>query len=306
MRSQRGQGTVEWIGLVTVVALVLAVLLTSGMRVPGAALAHAVGSKLLCAAALADGCGDEPVLIAAYGTEIGQLVREHMPAIAFERGSRALPVDFRRCRRPACSDGTARGLVRRSDAGLPVTASTHVVDCRNPEGASDEPDCSGPRAGNLYIQYWLFYPDSATLRGVPIAGKAGYHPDDWESVQVRIEADGGVVERASSHHGYNHASGAANWGSDAGVEPLRTAAEVIGARPTNGWGPAAGLLRVSGGSHAGNASGYLDFDRIVPGPRVHLVPLEPIADAEGDSYRFAVSPPWRKRVWRNPEAETTD
>jgi hypothetical protein len=83
------------------------------------------------------------------------------------------------------------------------------------------------------------------------------------------------------------------------------AAEVVGARPHNGWGPASGLLLVSGGSHAGNSGGFQHVDRLVPGGRVHLVPLEPVA-AEGGSYRFAVSPPWRKRVWSDPEAVGTD
>lgn len=302
MRGERGQATVEWIGLVAVLAVLLAAFLAVGARVPGAALAGAVGSKLLCAVALTERCGDEPVLIAAYGSEVGRLVRERMPSIAFERGSRALPVDFRRCRISACGDGSARGLVARTDSGLPVTAFVHVVDCRgNQPGA----DCSGFRGGNLYIQYWLYYADSATLRGIPVAGAAGYHRDDWESVQVRISPGGRVEERASSHHGYNYSRGVANLGSDAAIGPLRGIAEAVGARPRNGWGPAGGMLRVSGGSHAGNASGYLNLDRVVPAGRIRLVPLEPIADA-GGVYRFAVSPPWRKRAWRDPEAGGTD
>jgi very-short-patch-repair endonuclease len=299
--NDRGQGTVEWIGLVAVVALAIVGLAAAGARVPGASLAGAVGAKILCAAALADRCGDEPVLIAAYGTEVGELARERMPALAFEEGARALPVDFRRCRSSACGDGSARGLVDRTDAGLPVTAFVHVVDCRDGDG----PGCSGDRAGNLYLQYWLYYADSATLRGVPVAGAAGYHRDDWESVQVRIGPDGAVRERASSHHGYNHARDVANVGSDAGIGPLRTIAEAVGARPRNGWGAAEGLLRVSGGSHAGNAGGYLNLDRIVLGGRVHLVPLEPLA-ATSEGYEFAVVPPWGKRVWRDPEAAGTD
>ncbi|HEX8689755.1 MAG TPA: hypothetical protein VF729_05885, partial [Solirubrobacterales bacterium] len=312
---------------------VMAGLVAAGVRAPGGALARAIGAKLLCAAALADRCGDEPMLIAAYGSEVGELVREHMPSLAFEQGARALPVDFRRCRSSACGDGTARGLVDRTDAGLPVTAFVHVVDCRDhdlgevsdgtagpdldvlegtgasvPAGIVDSggpPDCSGDRVGNLYIQFWLYYADSATLRGVPIAGAAGYHRDDWESVQIRIGADGAVHERASSHHGYNHGRDVANVGSDTGVGPLRTIAEAVGARPRNGWGPPRGLLRVSGGSHAGNASGFLNLDRIVPGSRVHLVPLEAVAVAAA-GHRFAVSPPWRKDVWRDPEATGTD
>ena len=30
----------------------------------------------------------------------------------------------------------------------------------------------------------------------------GYHPDDWESYQVRVERNGETFVRASSHHGY--------------------------------------------------------------------------------------------------------
>lgn len=307
--GQRGQGTVEWVGVVLVVALLLAALLATGVRVPGGELARAVASRLLCAVALAERCGDEPALIAAYGSEVGALVREQMPSLAFERGSRALPVDFRRCRRSACSDGPEHGMVDRSDAGLPVTAFVRVVDCRAEAAATTEAggaDCSGPRAGNLYIQYWTYYADSATLRGVPVAGDAGYHRDDWESFQVRIGPEGRVDARASSHHGYNHVQGVANWGSDVGSAALNEVAETLGARPHNGWGSPSGLLLVSGGSHAGNVGGFPRIERLTPGNRVHLVPLEPIAAAEGDRHRFAVSPPWRKRVWVDPEASGTD
>jgi hypothetical protein len=304
---------VEWVGLVAVVALAFVALVAVGVRVPAAELARAVASRMLCATALAERCGDEPVLIAAYGGEVGRLVRRHVPALLFERDSKALPVDFRRCRRSACGDGTARGLVDRTDAGLPVTAFVRVIDCRDggeaQRASTDEgsgADCSGARFGNLYLQYWFFYVDSATLRGVPVAGEAGYHRDDWESLQVRIRPGGTVDARASSHHGYNHTRSVANVGSDAGWQPVRGAAEAVGARPLNGWGPATGALLVSGGSHAGNAGGFPRIDRATPGGRVHLVPLEPIAaGADAAGYRFAVTPPWRKRVWRDPEAAGT-
>lgn len=300
--SERGQSTVEWVALLALVALLLVGLLAAGVRVPGLELARLLGARILCAASLADGCGDQPRLIATYGTEVGKLAREKMPAIGFERGSRALPVDFRRCRKSACSDGEERGLVHRSDVGLPVTAFVHVVDCR-PGSETEGADCSGERTGNLYLQYWLYYADSATLRGVPIAGEKGYHRDDWESVQVRIGPDGEVSQRASSHHGFNHGGGALNWGSDAGIEPLNGVSEALGARERGGWGPETGLLLVSGGSHAGNVSGFPDIDRLIWGRRVHLIPLEPIA-AE-TAARFAVTPPWQKRVWLDPEAEGT-
>jgi hypothetical protein len=308
MRSERGQGTVEWVGTLCVVALLLLLgLVAAGVRVPGASLARAVASRILCAASLADGCGDEPALIAAYGTEVGKLVREQMPMLAFEEGSRALPVDFRRCRSTACGDGSERGLVHRTDAGLPVTVFVHVVDCRAAAAAQTDAegaDCSGPRDGNLYLEYFTYYADSATLRDLPVVGEEGYHPDDWEGLEIRIGPDGQVDERASSHNGYNYALNAVNWGSDAGLGLLKGAAESLGARASNGWGPARGLLLVSGGSHAGNAGGITHVSRFTPGRRVHLVPMEPIAAT--DTSTFAITPPWRKKVWRDPEAQGTD
>jgi hypothetical protein len=305
--AQRGQGTVEWIALVCLLALAMLAAVASGVRVPGAELARGIASRVLCAAALADGCGDEPALIAAYGDEIGRLVRRHMPTLGFEQGSLALPVDFRRCRSTACGDGSESGLVHRSDARLPVTAFVHVIDCRaDAAEAADAAgaDCSGERTGYLYIQFWTYYADSATLRGVPVVGGRGYHRDDWEGMQLRVGPDGRVEERASSHNGWNYSPSRANWGSDADIGPLRDLAEAVGARPHNGWGPETHLVLVSGGSHAGNVASGADLDRLTPGRRVHLVPLEPIA-ANGWRYRFSISPPWLKDVWRDPEAEGT-
>jgi hypothetical protein len=307
-QGERGQGSVEWVALLCVVALLLAAVLAAGARVPGTGLARAIAAKILCAVAMGDRCGDEPALIAAYGTEVGELARRHMPGLSFEGGSRALPVNFRRCRQTTCGDGADHGRVLRTATGLPVAAFVHVVDCRAGAVRSARPagaDCSGDRAGNLYIQYWTYYADSASFRGIPLLAAAGYHRDDWEGVQVRIGPDGRVDERASSHHGYNHSRSIANWGSDAGIGPLRDLAEAVGARPPGGWGPQARLLLVSGGSHAGNLGDSPDSDRLTPSRRVHLIPFEPLAGSL-HGYRFAINPPWRKRVWRDPEAEGTE
>jgi len=306
--GERGQGTVEWVGLVCLVSLLLVGTLAAGVRVPGMALARSVASRLLCAAAVADHCGDEPMLIAAYGTEVGGLVRRHMPSLLFERGSKAVPVDFRRCRDTGCGDAAEHGFVKRTESGLPVSAFVHVVDCR--AGAIGESeaaglDCSGSRAGSLYIQYWTYYADSAAFREIPVLGSAGYHPDDWEGVQIRIRPDGSVDERASSHKGYNQRPGpVGGWASDAGIDSVKDATEALGLRAENGWGPETHLLIVSGGSHAGNTAGIPHIERLTPRNRVHLIPLEPIA-ATTDA-RFAINPPWRKRVWRDPEADGTE
>lgn len=298
----------EWVGLLAIIALALVGAVAVGIRLPGASLAQAIASRILCAASLADSCGDEPVLIAAYGTEVGKLVRDHMPSLLFEQGSRAVPVDFRSCRSTACGDAAEHGFVRRTRAGLPVSAFVHVVDCRRDAAEVSEAagaDCSGARAGNLYIQYWTYYADSATLRGIPIAGEEGYHADDWEGVQIRIRPGGEVDERASSHEGYNQRPGPLRgWASDAGLDTVKDATEAVGLRPGNGWGPETHLLIVSGGSHAGSTAGIPRIERLTPGSRVHLIPLESIA-ANSDA-RFAINPPWRKKVWRDPEAEGTD
>lgn len=307
MGSERGQGTVEWVGMLGCVALLLLGMVAAGVQVPGADLARGIASRILCAASLADGCGDGPVLIAEYGTEVGKLVREHMPTIVFERGSRAVPVDFRRCRETSCGDGADEGLVHQTDEGLPVSAFVHVVDCRVGEredsGAAGA-DCSGSRAGNLYLEYFTYYADSATLRDLPVVGEEGFHLDDWEGVEIRIGPDGEVDERASSHNGYNAGRSVGNWASDAGLDSLRSFSETVGARAPNGWGPETHMLFVSGGSHAGNTAAVEGSDRFIPGRRVHLIPLEPIAAT--DTSTFAITPPWQKHIWLDPEAIGTD
>jgi hypothetical protein len=95
----------------------------------------------------------------------------------------------------------------------------------------------------------------------------------------------------------------ASWGSDADIGVLRWAAEAVGIRSHNGWGPETHVLLVSGGSHAGNATGSTRIERLTPRGKVDLIPLEPIAATS--RARFAVAPPWRKEVWRDPEAEGT-
>lgn len=309
-RRDDGQATIEWIGLVLVVGTLLAALLAAGLRAPLAALARSLSTRILCAVSLSDACAREPALVAAYGEELAALLRRHTPGLAYEEGMRALPVDFRRCRASGCSDGPGAGVVSRSQSGEPVVAFVHVVDCRAGSIAStvrQGGDCSGERHGNLYLQYWTYYPESATLRGVPLAGGRGYHRDDWEGTQFRIGPDGRVDQRASSHHGYNCGRGMLNWGSDAGIGILAAVAETVGARPPRGWCEPSEWLFVSGGSHAGNVRGDAsEVARITPASVLRLIPLEPIAAVgRAPPPAFTVTPPWAKQVWWDPEAEGT-
>jgi hypothetical protein len=324
---ESGQGTVEWVGLIGLVALLMVAMLAGGARFPFSSLAGTLADKLICAASIGDNC-EPSELVAAYGDDLAGLVRRHTPSIAYEDGMAALPVDYRKCRVTECADGPAEGALTSSFEGQPVTEFVHVIDCR-PEAVEETEaagaDCTGDRSGNLYLQYWTYYANSRSWDGVPVAEDLGFHEDDWEGVQVRVNADGSADERASSHNGYNYERSVANWGSDIGWGPAEDVADEIqdvagqvdlpidspvhiaGRRP-GGWGPETGWLFVSGGSHAGNAKSPLgEIHRTTPHGGISLVPLEPIADGHpGRIHAFGkISPPWRKDVWSDPEADGT-
>lgn len=311
LRSAGGQSTVEWVGLVLLVACAMAAVTAAGINVPGVAVAHSVAKKLLCAASLSASCAGNGSLEAAYGEQVAGLVRAGAPALMYGRDMLGLPVDYRTCRSPYCADGPGEGEVSHSTAGEPVTLFTRVIDCREGggTGSGSATDCEG-REGNLYVQYWAYYPESASLRGAPVLEEKGFHPHDWESAQTRVAADGTISQRASSHAGYNHSRSAANWGSDLGWGFLSGAAEAVGLRSKGGWGEATGRYLIAGGSHAGNVAGGLDgsgYPSYTPAGLVRLVPLESIKDGPlSRPARFdPITPPWRKRVWTDPEAEGT-
>lgn len=320
MRCERGQAIVEWLGLLLVSALALSALLwLSGLRLPGVSVGEAIAERLLCAVELRDNCAFDPRLELAHGDEIAAALQTHAPTLLYEEGMRALPVDFRRCRRDGCAEGGPDGTVPRSDAGLPIVAFTHAIDCRAAAVAATEAaggDCSGERTGRLYLQYWFYYPGSATAEGsTPLKpairwasaklGRPSYHPDDWESYQVRLGPDGAFA-RASSHHGYSYRLGAAALIPGYRLGRRRDGTIVVRRLPqvVNGWGPEAGTLYVSGGSHAGNARVYKRVTRTSKDRSLNLIPLRSIAH-KGDA-SFAVTPPWQKRVYFDPEYGGTD
>jgi hypothetical protein len=297
IRSETGQGSIEWVGLVSlVVAAFLAILAVAGGAIPGAGLARAIAANIVCAAGVGEGCSEQIAdpLTAAYGEVMARLVRDDAPRLVYEAGSSALPVDFRSCRGAICGNGPRSGAVTKSNTGAPVTAFVHVVDCRAEAIAATELagfDCGDGRAGNLYLQYWLYYEDSTSLRDLP--GDVGFHQDDWESFQVRVTPNG-LENRASSHHGYNYDGGAGSWLSDAGI--VHRAA----------WGTATGIEYVSGGSHAGHVH---DDDpprptRWTPAEALELVPIESLSSSSRHTH-FAIDAPWRKGVYRDPEDEGT-
>src|SRR2546426_12571868 len=174
-RKEAGQATVEWSALVLLVALAFAGLALLASRTGSWELGKKISDAIVCAAG--DGCPN--ALEDAYGKEVAEKVRKYAPNIVYERSSAELPIDFRRCRELACSNGPDRPTaIAESALGLPVTAFTHVVDRRS-------------RGGSLYLQYWLYFPESFSggIRrrlGPLVHDWPGYHRGDWEGAPIRI------------------------------------------------------------------------------------------------------------------------
>jgi hypothetical protein len=70
-----------------------------------------------------------------------------------------------------------------------------------------------------------------------------------------------------------------------------------------GWTGVTEWYRVSGGSHAGQVTAAPSGERTTPSSELRLMPLERLPDL--DLHRFAVSPPWLKDVYRDPESASS-
>jgi hypothetical protein len=139
------------------------------------------------------------------------------------------------------------------------------------------------RGATTYVQYWAYWPDSSWH------GLGGRHADDWESFQVRIDPGGTAFARASAHHGYTGAP----VGPDLNVNQVRP--EWVPERWRAAWTPWRGSYRVARNSHAGfvtDAAG---------GVTPVLIALDPATMPQD----YAVTPPWRKAVYVEPELPTT-
>jgi hypothetical protein len=324
--SQRGQASVELVGLVLLVSVALTALAAASLAMDGRSIGGFLAHHVVCAAT--GGCrAAERALERAYGEDDAAIVRELAPNLVFEPGERQLPVDWRECRRPGCANAPDdRALdTHTSEARVRATAFTHLIR----------------RGGRLYLQYWLYYPDSnSALAGsdrlwerswiLPrvrrlIAGTPdypGFHRDDWEGVFVRLDPDGSTWVRASSHGHYQ----GCKW----------NVCQDRWIRPT-GW------VRISRGSHSGHVPLRLKpvprgpshppalprIPRYIPPPGspsrpMRLVPLLPGRDLNertttGEGLRLIpletrdthgyhpldddIKPPWRKRAYHDPESD---
>jgi len=286
VRCERGQAALEWVGLVLLVCLACGAAVAAGAgAVDGRPLGAELARALVCA--VRGDCDEEAdALRDAYGARDAALVREFLPNLVYEPRTRTLPVDFRDCRSHRCSDAPdeERLDVHRAGGrrGAEATVFTHVVH----------------DGGETFLQYWLYYPDStSTWMGSAAVWNTvierttgrdypGWHEDDWESVQVRIDdATGAARLRASSHGWYQ------------GCKESRC---------KNEWTRWGGWSRVSYGSHAGHIpQPERDPDeRTTTAAGVRLVPLERLTAPERAT-AFDVTPPWEKRVYLDPRSEST-
>jgi len=320
MRCERGQATIEWVGLVLLASLVLGALVTAVPVIDGRSFGGFLSHRIFCAIQGGSCDTGDAGLARAYGEDDAALLREYAPDVVYEPGERSIPIDFRSCRAVACAAAPDdRDLdVHRSQTGLPATVFTRVIR----------------RNGNTYLQYWFYYPDSNStwarsddlwdlgLRPLGFGEYPGYHRDDWESYQVRLGAPGQAHVRSSSHHDYQ-------WCKQSSCQNL--------------WGPRTGWTRVSRGSHAGHiplerkSEPDGDFPGVLgaPGrvgralrsrspesyeprlPGLHLrertstgdgfvlVPLETIDRSAYRRLGEGISPPWEKDVYEDPESDET-
>jgi hypothetical protein len=322
--AQRGQATVEFVALLLICCLAFGALIVLTAGSDGRSFGGFLARHIVCA--VGGRCDrDERGLAEAYGPRDAEMVRALAPNLVYEPGERQLPVDWRRCRRPGCAEAPDdRMLDAHVGLGHPgagsrvrATAFTRLIR----------------RAGRLYVQYWLYYPDSNSdlagadrvwerswllphvrelVHGTP--DYPGFHEDDWEGVFVRLDPDGTAWMRASSH---GHLQGC-KW----------RACHDRWARDT-GW------VRISRGSHAGHVpfrserrwrSGvrqagprYMplpapprrtpmlpgrDMDeRTTTGEGLRLVPLEPLDHGDYRPQDPGVTPPWDKGAYDDPDAD---
>ena len=311
MASETGQATIEWTAVLLLVALVLGAAVAFVPAVDGRSFGSYLAHAIVCA--VRGGCDDgDAALATAYGPADAALLRRFAPNIVYEPGTHTLPVDFRRCRSHHCSDAPDDQSLdtARSSRGVPAAAFTHVVH----------------NAGETFLQYWFYYPDSNTVLGpssaiwnhspLVLAGRyPGFHRDDWEGYQVRVEPNGRAIVRATSHDGYQ------------GCKQRQC---------HNTWTPMTGWTRVSKGSHAGhiplepelvrNGRVQFTFDLsllrpygyrpLYPGIDLHerttgaaaleLIPIETLAPAIRDRTQWdGMEPPWRKEVYLDPLSNST-
>ncbi|MEK6326414.1 MAG: hypothetical protein AABM66_02660 [Actinomycetota bacterium] len=146
---EHGAASVEHVGLVALIALLLLAGISAFAARPTDEAARELGAtiarKLRCAPRLPGPCWRDP-LTDAYGRPVAGVVRALAPQpdlVAGLSGLALVPVDFRYCRRESCAAPGDRPELTVSNRR--VSAFTSVVDRRR-------------AGGQVEITYWLYRP----------------------------------------------------------------------------------------------------------------------------------------------------
>ena len=240
-RREAGQATVEWTALVLAIALALGALGYVAARGASWRFGSEIFDAIVCAAG--DGCPN--ALEDAYGEGLAEAVRRYAPSIAYERRSAQLPVDFRRCREPSCSNGSDRPAgIDESETGLPG-------------------DRVHPRDGPARKRGAALSPVLALLsRGFT----AGIGRSSGRS-QI-----GGPAITATTGRAFRSDPPGGAGGARDGTRRLPRRGRFRGWDGWNGW------YRVSGGSHAGQLLPGAAAERTTSAERLWLVPLETLRE----------------------------
>jgi len=147
---------VESVGVILLLALVMAALaaflLLDRGGAPGRGLGQRIANRIACGPRAGDACRRHP-LVPAYGWPLARAIRMLAPPVLSAGG--LVPVDFRYCQRPSCAvPGSRPGL---AGTNRRITFFTEV---RPLAGSASE------------ITYWMYRPSAGWESRRAIAGPA--------------------------------------------------------------------------------------------------------------------------------------
>jgi hypothetical protein len=265
MVMERGQGTIEYLGLLAALAALLALIALAVShdppQVPWARLIHLPWHHRV-------GTLDERAL---HDPVLGALIVSTAPSIVLERDGYGVDTTI------PSSDG-CRSLGCAGFAQARCVLYVHVVH----------------QPGRIVFEYWTYYPTSQTDH-LPIVALQGYHRDDWEGLEVELSPEGRLLgARGSAHLGWN---GSAPWWDEqrddwapyAGVAYRAAGSHAVGLRRDDidlagdGWNGDLGVI----------PSGACEL-RAADRAGMHARAFDPGSVA-----------PWVKQAWSDPGVEHT-
>jgi hypothetical protein len=207
---------------------------------------------------------------------------------------------------------------QRSIPGLnPWALTDRAIRSRRPE-----PDAH-PRVSQM-PKWWERMPFTARSISwffTERMGAPGFHHDDWEGYQVRLDSAGRAAARSSSHGGWQwckYAECAGDWGEETGWSRVsygshagHVPVNAVRDHPGRPFATGVGRARPAGRAPR-RGPGPRRFEPALPGADLRertttsaglrLVPLESIDRGAYTRRDDQISPPWEKEVYRDPLA----